>query len=133
QARLMDGTRRVLIMLIPSPRVSILCRGFQPGSDDGPSFRGTRESETSGADDGIRTRDPHLGKVVLYQLSHVRARSSLRRPELAFNRPVVSYSRSATERTPASAPPPKRAGNPARRVCSGSRALGPDGSDARTA
>ena len=26
-----------------------------------------------GADDGIRTRDPHLGKVVLYQLSHVRA------------------------------------------------------------
>jgi hypothetical protein len=28
---------------------------------------------SSGADDGIRTRDPHLGKVVLYQLSHVRA------------------------------------------------------------
>jgi hypothetical protein len=27
---------------------------------------------TCGADDGIRTRDPHLGKVVLYQLSHVR-------------------------------------------------------------
>ena len=27
---------------------------------------------TSGADDGIRTRDPNLGKVVLYQLSHVR-------------------------------------------------------------
>src|SRR5688500_19588451 len=24
------------------------------------------------ADDGIRTRDPHLGKVVLYQLSNVR-------------------------------------------------------------
>src|SRR6476660_5515613 len=30
-----------------------------------------------GADDGIRTRDPHLGKVVLYQLSHVRACSSI--------------------------------------------------------
>jgi hypothetical protein len=27
------------------------------------------------ADDGIRTRDPHLGKVMLYQLSHVRART----------------------------------------------------------
>jgi hypothetical protein len=27
-----------------------------------------------GADDGIRTRDPNLGKVVLYQLSHVRMR-----------------------------------------------------------
>ena len=25
-----------------------------------------------GADDGIRTRDPHLGKVMLYQLSHIR-------------------------------------------------------------
>ena len=25
-----------------------------------------------GADDGVRTRDPHLGKVMLYQLSHVR-------------------------------------------------------------
>ncbi len=25
-----------------------------------------------GADDGIRTRDPHLGKVMLYQLSYVR-------------------------------------------------------------
>ena len=30
-----------------------------------------------GADDGIRTRDPHLGKVMLYQLSHVRVRRSL--------------------------------------------------------
>ena len=26
------------------------------------------------ADDEIRTRDPHLGKVMLYQLSHVRTR-----------------------------------------------------------
>lgn len=25
------------------------------------------------ADDGIRTRDPHLGKVMLYQLSHFRS------------------------------------------------------------
>src|SRR4051794_10499712 len=30
----------------------------------------------SRADDGIRTRDPHLGKVMLYQLSHVRARGA---------------------------------------------------------
>ena len=29
------------------------------------------------ADDGIRTRDPHLGKVMLYQLSHVRAPGTL--------------------------------------------------------
>ena len=27
------------------------------------------------ADDEIRTRDPHLGKVMLYQLSHVRSAS----------------------------------------------------------
>ena len=29
-----------------------------------------------GADNGVRTRDPHLGKVVLYQLSHVRVAKS---------------------------------------------------------
>ncbi len=28
-----------------------------------------------GADDEIRTRDPHLGKVMLYQLSYVRVRT----------------------------------------------------------
>src|ERR671915_162545 len=27
----------------------------------------------SGAEDGTRTRDPHLGKVMLYQLSHFRS------------------------------------------------------------
>ncbi len=26
----------------------------------------------NGAEDGTRTRDPHLGKVMLYQLSHFR-------------------------------------------------------------
>ena len=31
--------------------------------------RGGREN---GAEDGTRTRDPHLGKVMLYQLSHFR-------------------------------------------------------------
>jgi hypothetical protein len=33
--------------------------------------------EGFGADDGIRTRDPHLGKVMLYQLSHVRVRTAV--------------------------------------------------------
>lgn len=31
-----------------------------------------RPFDDNGADNGIRTRDPHLGKVMLYQLSHVR-------------------------------------------------------------
>ena len=36
-----------------------------------------------GADDGVRTRDPNLGKVVLYQLSHVRiARKYITRTEI---------------------------------------------------
>ena len=38
------------------------------------------------ADDGIRTRDPHLGKVMLYQLSHVRMPvrdASVRPPDLS--------------------------------------------------
>ena len=34
------------------------------------------EPGNSGADNGARTRDPNLGKVVLYQLSHVRIRRS---------------------------------------------------------
>jgi hypothetical protein len=38
------------------------------------------------ADDGIRTRDPHLGKVMLYQLSHVRARTPERRAFQNFSR-----------------------------------------------
>ena len=32
----------------------------------------SRLQDYRGADNGVRTRDPHLGKVVLYQLSHVR-------------------------------------------------------------
>ena len=41
------------------------------------------------ADDGIRTRDPNLGKVVLYQLSHVR---ELRLQSLAKPpRPAVRF------------------------------------------
>ena len=38
-----------------------------------PGYRGSR-AITLGADNGARTRDPNLGKVVLYQLSHVRLR-----------------------------------------------------------
>ena len=36
----------------------------------------------SGAEDGTRTRDPHLGKVMLYQLSYFR-------PRLEFPAPMV--------------------------------------------
>ena len=38
-----------------------------------PGYRSSR-AVALGADNGARTRDPHLGKVVLYQLSHVRVR-----------------------------------------------------------
>ena len=31
----------------------------------------------NGAENEARTRDPHLGKVMLYQLSHVRAQESI--------------------------------------------------------
>ena len=44
------------------------------------------------ADDGTRTRDPHLGKVMLYQLSHIRV---VARPEgLASNRENINRLRS---------------------------------------
>src|SRR5215212_9368852 len=31
--------------------------------------------QKNGAEDGTRTRDPHLGKVMLYQLSHFRSKN----------------------------------------------------------
>ena len=35
--------------------------------------RPARRGQENGAEDGTRTRDPHLGKVMLYQLSHFRS------------------------------------------------------------
>ncbi len=39
---------------------------------------------TSGAEDGTRTRDPHLGKVMLYQLSYFRPIPRSDRPAPCF-------------------------------------------------
>ena len=50
------------------------------------------------ADDGTRTRDPHLGKVMLYQLSHIRIFGRSLEPT---NRYITSGSRSAQSRPPA--------------------------------
>ena len=60
-------------------------RGFEPRFtdpksavlplDEGAAVRGGR----SGAEDGTRTRDPHLGKVMLYQLSHFRSIEAVHR------------------------------------------------------
>ena len=47
--------------------------GLAPASDEHCNSEGDGY-DSNGADDGIRTRDPHLGKVMLYQLSHVRVR-----------------------------------------------------------
>src|SRR6266568_4148871 len=44
----------------------------QPSSSPTAPWKGYPRTDVTGADDGIRTRDPHLGKVMLYQLSHVR-------------------------------------------------------------
>ena len=54
-----------------SPRLTR--RTYLIGNKKTPANRG---SQIHGADNGARTRDPHLGKVVLYQLSHVRVRES---------------------------------------------------------
>ena len=51
---------------LPKPLGHSATVGIPPGA----YRKGIR---TLRADDGIRTRDPHLGKVMLYQLSHVRA------------------------------------------------------------
>ena len=57
-----------------------------------PGYRGSRAA-AFGADNGARTRDPNLGKVVLYQLSHVRICKTKRAPE----RPDVAWRRSGFE------------------------------------
>ena len=53
-------------------------RGFEPRFTDSKSAvlpldegAAVRDAK-NGAEDGTRTRDPHLGKVMLYQLSHFR-------------------------------------------------------------
>src|SRR5262245_48705570 len=62
--------------------------GFEPGFTDSrygvrPLDEGAaglflewlpaHDGQENGAEDGTRTRDPHLGKVMLYQLSHFRS------------------------------------------------------------
>ena len=76
-------TLRVCLTLAPS-RVRAQARGTKK-----PGYRGSRAA-AFGADNGARTRDPNLGKVVLYQLSHVRICKTKRAPE----RPDVAWRRS---------------------------------------
>lgn len=48
-------------------------------------MRGTEprlDSPKNRADDGTRTRDPHLGKVMLYQLSHIRDKPEKSNPSI---------------------------------------------------
>ena len=45
-----------------------------------------------GADNGVRTRDPHLGKVVLYQLSHVRVAGKYIIPRTASTQEIFQES-----------------------------------------
>ena len=58
-------TLRVCLTLAPS---RVRAHGIDTKKPDHRSSR----AAVLGADNGARTRDPNLGKVVLYQLSHVR-------------------------------------------------------------
>jgi hypothetical protein len=55
----------------------VRCPTTRPGGSrcrTGPAARSLRRrGQKNGAEDGTRTRDPHLGKVMLYQLSHFRS------------------------------------------------------------
>ena len=46
--------------------------GHTPPKTQASGPHGAADVVFLGADDEIRTRDPHLGKVMLYQLSHIR-------------------------------------------------------------
>jgi hypothetical protein len=65
----------------PTQNSRLISKGHEKGTNGLFDRSGTRREalekglspgETYGADDEIRTRDPHLGKVMLYQLSHIR-------------------------------------------------------------
>ena len=63
-----------------SVRVLAAPRGFEPRFTDPKSAvlpldegAAAPSGRMNGAEDGTRTRDPHLGKVMLYQLSHFRS------------------------------------------------------------
>src|SRR5918999_781178 len=91
------------------------------GRDPGPNLSSDAENGavSLGADDGIRTRDPHLGKVVLYQLSHVRA-AQVYQPGPPNGTPTGGP-RTRSRRSPAGSraalrpepAPPPRTGSPA--------------------
>ena len=54
---------------------TVLAALVLPNPDTNPAMKKPRAKARGflhGADDEIRTRDPHLGKVMLYQLSHIR-------------------------------------------------------------
>ena len=86
-ARFVSGTReRKGALLSEGPLGGLEAKpGFEPGvkalqasalplghfAEKGPL---ETVRKCNGADNGARTRDPNLGKVVLYQLSHVRLR-----------------------------------------------------------
>ena len=67
-----------------------------PGSLSGP----VAAEPPKRADDGIRTRDPHLGKVMRYQLRYVRVPSDLPATEANFSPPVPGV----TNRIPGASP-----------------------------
>jgi hypothetical protein len=80
---------------------------------DGPSAVGrVNPKPRFRADDGIRTRDPHLGKVMLYQLSHVRVPA---RVHLGPDRRISPALRS--ELYPILAQPPTRSGDDGVKIC----------------
>ena len=67
-----------------------------------------RPSDDNGADNGIRPRDPHLGKVMLYQLSHVRiARRYYKGSSQAMQALISRNSRLVRKRPPRTPGAPK--------------------------
>src|SRR4029078_10767238 len=70
------GSRARVRWMLAAPR------GFEPRFTDPksavlPLDEGAAVRKGIGAEDGTRPRDPHLGKVMLYQLSHFRSKRSV--------------------------------------------------------
>src|SRR5215217_3344350 len=82
----------------PLPRGDTRNRtGVQGFADPCLTTRPCRQRRpTARAEDGIRTRDPHHGKVMLYQLSYFRVRPYLARARASYKRSLNHLFREKT-------------------------------------
>ena len=108
-----SNPRTGLCRPLPKPLGHSAASGPVAGRETGPgavwTFGRVHGVRRLRADDGIRTRDPHLGKVMLYQLSHVRTQRPARSEPATPGQPGWRAIRTVADpRLPANSPGDQR-------------------------